>query len=314
VLTQLRQKPVPVGFTGQRHFLPRVSPDTTENQSRPVSSCEIESETIIFVEYEDKSCSYQQPSGQHISIAMGGNFSRNNFSRSTGVPSFFLSETGEWNQQLRVVEHEGTVKDQINKLSPSKRMLARPTESLQAKLFSSCCRPSLFGLYRHTNQWYLCRIRSLDVDNTFTIVWEDGTLQIGTTKEELLRPATEELKATVERALEKTEYNILPTLWTQSSLPAAAKIDSSENSSSSNSDVAEDEITVWEAAKRGDMATSLRIIDQGDASANDVELVDDALGTQGRTPLYWACFIGHVELVRELLARGGIDYDGSAVI
>jgi hypothetical protein len=38
VLTQLCQKPVPVGFTGQRHFLPRVSPDTTENQSRPVSS------------------------------------------------------------------------------------------------------------------------------------------------------------------------------------------------------------------------------------------------------------------------------------
>jgi hypothetical protein len=40
VLTQLCQKPVPVGLTGQWHFLPRVSPDTTENQSRPVSSRE----------------------------------------------------------------------------------------------------------------------------------------------------------------------------------------------------------------------------------------------------------------------------------
>jgi hypothetical protein len=73
-----------------------------------------------------------------------------------------------------------------------------------------------------------------------------------------------------------------------------------------------EEVTVWEAAKRGDMNTTLAIIDRGDATPNDVELLNG--GFQGRTPLYWSCFVGHVDLVRELLARGGIDADGTAYL
>jgi hypothetical protein len=78
--------------------------------------------------------------------------------------------------------------------------------------------------------------------------------------------------------------------------------------------VQSEEITAWEASKRGDMVTTLAIIDRGDATPNDVELLDDK-GAEGRTPLYWACFLGHLELVQqELLARGGIDADGTCYI
>lgn len=57
----------------------------------------------------------------------------------------------------------------------------------------------------------------------------------------------------------------------------------------------------------------------GGATPNDVELFDSQLARadtvlHGRTPLYWACFGGHVELVRELLLRGGVDHDGAAYI
>jgi hypothetical protein len=74
-------------------------------------------------------------------------------------------------------------------------------------------------------------------------------------------------------------------------------------------------LDVWEAAKQGDLETTLEIIDRGGATPNDVEiLAADArsAASQGRTPLYWACFGGHVELVRELLLRGGADHDGAA--
>lgn len=71
--------------------------------------------------------------------------------------------------------------------------------------------------------------------------------------------------------------------------------------------------TVWEAAKKGDLQGTLAIIDRGDATPNDVEILDNDKA-EGRTPLYWACFVGHVELVRELLSRGGIDHDGTAYL
>ena len=34
----------------------------------------------------------------------------------------------------------------------------------------------------------------------------------------------------------------------------------------------------------------------------------------GRSVLYWACHGGHADLVEALLARGGVDHDGSAAI
>ena len=86
---------------------------------------------------------------------------------------------------------------------------------------------------------------------------------------------------------------------------------------------------VWEASKQGNMEVTLAIIDQGHATPNDVEQLtvvvtsssssvqDDSnqtTATHGRTPLYWACFGGHVDLVRELLARGGVDADGAAYL
>ena len=211
--------------------------------------------------------------------------------------------------------HSKEIKSYLDNLTPAKRLLARPSEPEQNRLFSNCCRPTLFGLYRHEGQWYLCRVRSRDCDGTYTIVWEDGTLQIGTTHEELLRPATEQLKLDIEASLAKTQLYHQSTMHSSGGgVPGATRADSmgTESSSISGGDD-NDDIDVWEAAKRGDMETVLRIIDSGEASPNDVELLDE-VGTQGRTPLYWACFIGHVELVRELLARGGIDYDGSAYL
>jgi Zinc finger, C3HC4 type (RING finger) len=70
------------------------------------------------------------------------------------------------------------------------------------------------------------------------------------------------------------------------------------------------------------------LIDHGDATPNDLEILSHSsnishnssiaskqqMQQQGRSPLYWASFCGHTELVRELIARGGVDTDGSAYI
>ena len=57
------------------------------------------------------------------------------------------------------------------------------------------------------------------------------------------------------------------------------------------------------------------ILDRGDAGPNDPEpLRLNGVNHDGRSPLYWACFGGHATLVRELLARGGVDDDGTCFI
>jgi Zinc finger, C3HC4 type (RING finger) len=183
-------------------------------------------------------------------------------------------------------------------------------QSKPERLFLNCYKPTLFGLYRHSGQWFLCRVRSYDCDGSFTICWEDGTLQIGTKQHDLRLPSAK-LSDEIENRydnnhISETNLDSSPSPYTNS--------DSDILTQSQNDSNTDEELTVWEAAKKGDLIGTLTIIDRGDATPNDVEILDNDEKAKGRTPLYWACFVGHVELVRELLSRGGIDHDGTAYL
>jgi hypothetical protein len=239
-----------------------------------------------------------------------------------------LLETMNLSQPMIKTDEDGD--KYLDNLSVTNWRLADRTQCPSAPLFSACRRPTLFAQYRWTDEWFLCRIRSIDVDGSYTIVWEDGSLQIGT-QSQSIRRMTPELLREMEPTIEFFQHNqwelmtirsrtavsmIWLVAWINRLLkkilsPWNTTIDASP--SSSRMDVPErNGMTVWEAAKRGDLSTTLAIIDTGWATPNDVELLDQH--RQGRTPLYWACFGGHVELVRELLARGGKDSDGAAYL
>lgn len=244
-------------------------------------------------------------------------------------------------------QHPKSVLDAIDSIRWTRSILARPmydnnynntiegaTNDQQqshccccccSHLFRTCPPPTLFGRYRYTGQWYLCRIRTYDCNDTFTICWEDGTMQIGTKPIELLRPIK-----SMEHLYNQNHHSNNTTENKKQQQEQQHQILQYKDDHSSTIVIDNDEVTVWEAAKRGDLETTLAIIDRGDATPNDVEILDQqtmnssststntsaiaVAAAQGRTPLYWACFIGHVELVRELLVRGGIDYDGAAYL
>jgi hypothetical protein len=218
----------------------------------------------------------------------------------------------------------------VHTLSVTNRRMAELTQFPPAPLFLACRRPTLFGQYRWTDEWFICRIRSFDVDGSYTVVWEDGSLQIGTQSQSIRRMVPELLKE-MESSIEFQQQNRLEQtirsrtantlicivswiihLLKQLCFPWTMTIDATRTPVDENKVSEWNGITVWEASKRGDLATTLAIIDAGWATPNDVELLDQE--RQGRTPLYWACFGGHVDLVRELLARGGKDIDGAAYL
>jgi len=178
-------------------------------------------------------------------------------------------------------------------METTKALAAAPAQSEHDAVFASCAKPTLFGIDRSDGLWYLCRIRSKDLNgSSYTIAWEDGTLQIGTQYDQLRRPAYE-LEALIEARVDKAVVRERETI----------------GSAIYNG------MTVWEAAKKGDLETTLTIIDRGGATPNDVEEFPPSTSKKKQracTPLYWACFVGHVELVRELLVRGAIDSDGCA--
>ena len=183
------------------------------------------------------------------------------------------------------------------------------------------------GCYRHTGEWFVCRIRSYDCDGTLTIVWEDGTLQIGTKISEELQRMPNDLSQSVDEQIANEQENRIRTTRVKAQNTPFLR---NYNRKRSNKEMLQlqkqvveppthNGLTVWEASKRGDLETVLTLIDRGDATPNTVETLDDSRGAGGeeqlgRTPLYWACFGGHVELVRELLARGGVDADGTAYL
>jgi Zinc finger, C3HC4 type (RING finger) len=145
-------------------------------------------------------------------------------------------------------------------------------------------------------------------------VWQDGFLQIGTSEKDLRR-----LSPSLDRRIRR-ELGQMMAVLRKERLEKKVSSSSSCGSQVISVGVKSEPATlnglnVWEASKLGNMETTLAIIDSGAASPNDVELLDvkeTAYKAEGRTPLYWACFGGHVELVRELLLRGGEDRDGAA--
>jgi len=81
-------------------------------------------------------------------------------------------------------------------------LAAKPAQSWHDAVFASCPKPTLFGQNSQNGKWYLCRIQSKDMDGTYTIAWEDGTLQIGTQYEHLQRPACH-LEPLIETQMDK---------------------------------------------------------------------------------------------------------------
>ena len=140
--------------------------------------------------------------------------------------------------------------------------------------------------YKWTTRWRYGKLRSADPDGTCTILWEDGFLQVGT------RP----------RDVRRRPENGAGRAEAVAAARAAAD--------------APGDPTVWELAKRGDVAGVVALVDGGDASPNGPEPLRDSAGAvyDGRTPLYWACHGGHAALVRALLVRGGVDDDGTCAL
>lgn len=145
-----------------------------------------------------------------------------------------------------------------------------------------------FARYKWDGSWRLAKVRSVDPNETVTLVWEDGFLQIGTKPTDARRAGHRAV-----RALEA-----LSALESSSSDAEDEPIQEEENL----------EPTIWELTKRGKVDAVVRLVDQGLASANDLEEID---GKAGRSVLYHACFSGHPELVAALLARGAVDWDGT---
>ena len=66
---------------------------------------------------------------------------------------------------------------------PEYSLLAAPERrwpATAAPLFATTAGPLVYAQYSWWATWHVAKVRSRDVDGTFTVVWEDGTLQIGT--------------------------------------------------------------------------------------------------------------------------------------
>lgn len=173
-------------------------------------------------------------------------------------------------------------------------VLALPRDGFPHRSFQVASGPLVFASYKWEGTWRLGKVRSEDPNETMTIVWEDGFLQIGTRRSEarLVGPSAVAAIEAHRASLASQDR------WRQGM--------TREGEASRSEEV---RASVWEQAKKGNTAEVLRFVDEGLASANDLEVID---GQAGRSVLYHACFSGHVELVAELLARGAVDWDGTA--
>ena len=134
-------------------------------------------------------------------------------------------------------------------------------------------------------KWRYGKLRSVDPNDTVSVMWEDGCLQSGTNVDDVRRVDEMESRGVVAAALDEE---------------------------SQPEELADCTPTVWDLAKKGDRDGVLEIIDKGHASPNTVEPMSrDGSTPGGRSVFYWACHCRHEELVRALLARGGTDGDGN---
>ena len=168
-------------------------------------------------------------------------------------------------------------------------VLASPSASCE-RLFQSTLGPEVFVRYKWDGAWRVAKVRSADPNLTATVVWEDGFLQVGTRRGDVSRPTEK-----VAKALDHARQRETPMIEQKEEPPQSSPVTSS----------------VWELAKRGDVAGVLRLVDAGEASPNDLEEID---GQAGRSVLYHACHSGNADLVRALLRRGAFDWDNTCEI
>ena len=60
-----------------------------------------------------------------------------------------------------------------------------------AALFTTTTGPPVFAQYSWWDTWHVAKVRSRDIDGSFSVVWEDGTLQIGTVHSRIRRPSAQ---------------------------------------------------------------------------------------------------------------------------
>lgn len=243
------------------------------------------------------------------------------------IQCFYEDLKYRWTQRIRLLLYGTTAPLPTKVAHLQDRIHVQPPAARQERLFVQCAGripntpPTWIGRYRHTGQWFFCRVRSHDCNDTLTVVFEDGTMQIGCRPQELRLP-----NASLSRQIEQVLQRILQQQNNGNSRTAPTNNNNNilkqQSSSVADHFLAQFQpptykgMDVWEAAKKGETEVVLTLIDRGDATPNDVEMLEStSVAMQhGRTPLYWAVFGGHVELVRELLARGGVDADGTAYL
>ena len=152
-----------------------------------------------------------------------------------------------------------------------------------SSLFAQCEGELVRVRYRWDSRWYGAKLRSKDLDGTYTAVFVDGFIQFGTVEADVWRGNFRASDAAVEdNRVEIVEAEI-------------GQLDT--------------ELDIWTAAKVGDAARVAELL-AGGAPLNAPEHLPG--GNSGRTPLYWACLCGHVATARALLAAGASDADGAA--
>jgi hypothetical protein len=150
-------------------------------------------------------------------------------------------------------------------------------------MFADCSGELVRVRYRWDSRWYIAKLKSHDVDGTYTAILSDGFIQFGTPE------------ADVWRGNFRLSDDVAGQLVV-SDIRAAA-----ENG--------EEDLTIWTAAKFGDVELIARLMEEGSPHDEPEPLKG---GQSGRTPLYWACLCGHTEAARLLLDAGATDPDGAA--
>uniref|UniRef100_A0A7S3JQI8 RING-type domain-containing protein n=1 Tax=Aureoumbra lagunensis TaxID=44058 RepID=A0A7S3JQI8_9STRA len=167
------------------------------------------------------------------------------------------------------------------------QLLALPRVSQPARLFDAYAE-LIFAIYKWDGEWRIGKVRSYDPNNTITVVWDDGFLQIGTPLENIRKPSVAVRKALL------------------ASFDLTSKQEMNYESMQLNENITHEESSLWDLARRGETTAVLRMIDSGKISANEIEMIQ---GHAGRSVLYHACVAANLELVTGLLARGAFDWD-----
>lgn len=160
--------------------------------------------------------------------------------------------------------NEGQVHRFIQIHEGSVRALSIAILPCESSLFVSSKSPILLGRYHWTGQWLLCRIFSVDGDGSYSVVWQDGFLQIGASEKDLRR-----LSPSLDRRIRRELGQMMEALRRErleEKVPTSPTCGAHVAGGFKSAPVTVNGLNVWEASKRGDMETTLAIIDSGAAS------------------------------------------------